>query len=113
MPVVVDGACPTGGCMKPDHSLNDTEIDIGPSGAVSAPRIIVPPVDLYKTGGGFESKTPLSRGSGTSGSTPGSGAPATGGSGSGTQAPTGSGTVPAWIASLSDTVIETDMTAAA
>ncbi len=70
-------------------------------------------VEQYETGSGFESNTPVSRGSGTAGSTPGNGAPAPGGSGSGTQTPTGSGTVPAWIASLNDTVIKTDMTAAA
>jgi hypothetical protein len=97
--------------MKPDHSLNDTNIDAGLYGAASALLQVVRPGDQNAPTGWHEFETPIPRASGAAVSTPGS-TGATGGTVSGTQAPTGSGTPPAWITSLNDPVIKTDMTAA-
>ena len=101
-----------GGCMKPDHSLNDIEIDAGLYGAAATLRKSVPWGERYELPGGHEADAPVSGVSSAAVSTPGSAGVATTGSVSGTQTPIGSGTVPAWITSLNDIVIKTDMTTA-
>jgi hypothetical protein len=97
--------------MKPDHSLNDIEADAGLYGTAAALQKIEPAVEKYEIRGGFEVDTPVSRGSMAVVSNPGNAAPAQGTSGA-TPAPTGTGASPSWIASLNDTIIKTDMTAA-
>lgn len=98
--------------MKPDHSLNDAEDDTGLYGTAAALQEIIPTVEQYETGGGFKVSVPVSRVSDAAATTPASGGAATGGSAATPAASTGSGAIPAWIASLNDTVIRNEMTAA-
>jgi hypothetical protein len=98
--------------MRSDHSLQDIKIDIGLYGAAAALLKNVPSGERNLPAGGREIDVPVSRASSAAVSTPGSAAATTSGSVS-APAPTGAGTAPAWIASLSDPVIKTDMAAAA
>ena len=94
--------------MRPVHSLNDIEIDAGLYGAAAALLQLVAPAEQYQTGGRQGASEP----GGSTGTTADSGTITTTGTVSGTQALTGSGTSPAWISSLNDSALRTDMTAA-
>jgi hypothetical protein len=98
--------------MRPDHSLSDIKDDAGLYGAAAVLQEIVLPGEQGGLPGRHGTDVPAPRASSAAISTPGSAAPATEGSALAPQS-IASGAVPAWIASLNDSVIKTDMTAAA